>query len=181
MNFFLTTLVFWTLAFGNYLLSRNAGGEAFEAFSAFAIGLFCLGLVVQVVGIFQNMVLREAQRRTLRDIATIRKKIEITKKSLEEYKAEFSTSLTKHYPDYEKEMFKTMSPSDAQGLTAYLAKYPELQFNGVLQKYTDGVASFLKEINRYQDKIEDEISDVELRQSSGWYYCKFSLPLGWKS
>lgn len=178
MNFLFTVAVFWLFSAASYFVSRATSSTiTSEVLVGFSIGFFVIGMIVSVVAVFQNFYLREEQKRDLQSIRTFRKKIEVSKRAIETYKSEISNSLTKLYPEYEKEMFKNMSPVDAEHLDVYLAKYPELKFSGVLKTFTDEVTRSLHEISSYERDIEYAYSNILNRHHNGWYFMKVPLPV----
>jgi len=135
-----------------------------------------IGLIFFVTTFFQNMCLRQGQREWISSIRTREKQITLMEEQMEKFKTELGASLTKIYPDYEKEIFKTISPGDAKGIEIFMAKYPELKFNGVLENFTNKISGMIANIYTFKCRLEDTHEKIRDRQENGWYLLKFELP-----
>lgn len=85
-------------------------------------------------------------------------------------------ALTKVYPNYEKEIFKEMNPSDSENLAAIMVKYPELKFNSVLKDYTDTVKTYLNKINDIQMKIIRDRRMLQDATVNNWKLIGTNVP-----
>jgi len=141
------------------------------------LSVFFAGItfIFTAVCFFQNLTLKETQKQDIQSITTYKKKISNKKRQMEDYKKEIESSLTKLYPEYEKEMFKAMNPSDAENLSIYLAKYPELKFNGVLKTFTDKLTTILNEVTELEQNLEYVYERIRNRNQCSWFLFKMPL------
>lgn len=142
---------------------------------ALSIFFFSVTFIFLTIGFFQNINLRDEQKKDIQSIKTYNQKIANKKKQMEIYKSEIESSLMKLYPEYEKEMFKSMNVVDAENLSIYIAKYPELKFNGVLKIYTDHLTSILCDVAQYGCYLEELYERIRIRNESSWFALKYPL------
>ena len=109
-------------------------------------------------------------------IKTLQKGEVIAKERLTEFIEKNTERLTKDYPEYEKEMFRSMSPSDSSQLEMYLVKYPELKFSGLLVSHFDEVNNLTQKVYDNKHSINSRIEDLEELMNSDWYMLKRAIP-----
>lgn len=150
--------------------------EVHGFFFGFTIFLGIVSTVVIIVTVFATMGKRQCQRERFTGVKSILKRITLQEQKIENYKIQFEESLTKLYPDYEKEIFKSISPSDAEGLSVYLAKYPELKFSGILTMFTQGLCTLNKGLYELKDSLNVEYERITNAQQDEWYLFKVEVP-----
>ena len=177
MNFIYTILLFAFISAvgfttGNFLPEGNWWN------AAIAVGV--IGLIASTVtlmtAMFRNMDFRSELNRYFNEIKEELRDLKSIKKEMDEYKDEITDSLTKLYPEYEKEMFKNMNPNDAENISALMIKYPELKFNGVLEKYTNKLSDYITQCNRQEREVNNYLRRIENAETSGWMLIKVDKP-----
>jgi flagellar hook-basal body complex protein FliE len=145
--------------------------------------MFFLGFITSVISIififvamFRNMEMKKEFKRYLSRLNKHKEMLKLAEEELTSYKREVQESLTKMYPDYEKELFKGMNPTDSEKLTAIMVKYPEIKFNNVLSEYTNGINKRLKEIKEVKENILNTKEDLQDIVDNGWRLVKLELP-----
>jgi len=176
MNFIFSILFFIVASVASFFISRNFTGEAQVAFFVAGCILGIISFVFSAAGFFQNLEMREMQKYLISRIKKEKRDIELRKQYLATYKTEVESFLTKLYPDYEKEMFKTMSPRDAETLQVFASRYPELKFNGVLQSFTEKLAEILRGIRDAEVNLEHTYEQIRTRDGSGWFLARIPIP-----
>ncbi len=176
MNFIYSIIFFVLFSTISFLLSGITEGDigGFFYIAGFLLGI--ISVIFVVVGFFHNLETRESQKRDIARIRTYKKKIVHRESLMTDYKTEMEDSLTKLYPAYEKEMFKSMTPADAENLSVFLAKYPELKFNGVLESFTDNLTEMLTNVNETKRYLEDTYEDIKIRNENDWFILKVKIP-----
>lgn len=176
MNFIISIIIFVFLSIISFVLHGKF--DAPDNYPFLIIGGILTGVsfIFFFTAIFQNMVLREMQKSDIAKIKTAQRKMEHKKTLMSNFKSEVQEFLTKLYPDYEKEMFKNMSPGDVEALQVYITKYPELKFNGILQSFTDKLTYMLKDVNESQMNIEDLYETIKIRNSNCWFLLRVEIP-----
>ncbi len=176
MNFIYSIIAFALFSAISFLLSGITEGNPGGFFYIAGFGLGIVSVIFIGVGFFNNLEIREWQKRDIARIRTTGKEIALKEKLMADYKKEMGDSLTKVYPEYEKEMFKNMTPTDAENLNIFLAKYPELKFNGVLGSYTDKLTEMLKDISETKRHLEGTYENIKVRNENDWYLLKIKIP-----
>lgn len=161
---------FSTMLFG---IGSFSGEATFFVFGCILLGI---SVIFIFVGFFQNLEAREEQKRCIIGIRTLKKKISLRESLVTTYKLEIEKSLIKLYPEYEKEIFKNMAPSDAENLNVFLVKYPELKFNGILQSFTNHLTDMLERINGVKRELENSYEEINIRNNNDWFLWKLKLP-----
>lgn len=178
MNFIISILFFLSSSLTSLLISRHVSPKMTEVFFGLAVLFSIVAFIFAIAAVFCTMNYREEQKQNIIRIKTYNTQIELKKKLIETYKSEVSNSLTKLYPDYEKEMFKTMNPSDAEHLSVFLAKYPELKFNGVLQSFTNQLTTMLHKINELEEYRSATVGSINNMNNNSWFIFKVAVPAG---
>lgn len=142
----------------------------------FGILAYAIAIIFSVIGIFQQMALRSRQVFYQIRIKTLQKAVVMAQERLTEFLDMNSDRLTKEYPEYEKEIFKTISPTDASQLEMYLAKYPELKFSGLLVQHFNTVNELTKNIYDNKHEVNRRVEDLEELMISDWYLIKRAVP-----
>lgn len=177
MNFIYTLLLFaFISAVGFTTGTFLPAGNWWNA--AISVGVIAMiaSTVTLIVSAFRNMEFRNELNRYFNEIREQLRDIKSIKKEMDEYKDEITDSLTKLYPEYEKDMFKNMNPSDAENISALMIKYPELKFNGVLEKYTNRLSGYITSCNSKEREINKYLRIIENAETSGWMLIKVSKP-----
>ena len=146
------------------LLMITFGVLAYTIEVGFLIGIVVLLVIFMVV----NYTFRSGQVWDLSQIDTHREKIELYKKQREELIPEFRKYLAEVYPQIEKDLFASMSPSKESDLRIYMAKYPEIQSNQTINRLVD-------ELSRCSNKIiaqEEEIANINARTKARYLDAK---------
>lgn len=178
MNFIYTLLLFLTTSIAMFVLANYVPGPENLTIAFYAIGTIALvvSFITLLACFFQNMYFQNRARTLFNQIRESQRDQDSLKAQMEQYKNEVSKSLTELYPDYEKEIFKSINPNDAEHLSALMMKYPELKFNGVLEKYTSEISSFISSINKEDREINRSIRSIEDLESSGWMLGSIKKP-----
>jgi len=173
MNFLLTILMFTlsaVLSILSALFVPNEDGAEF----LFGLGYFFLGVAVITVfvTVFQTMALKQSYENTISLIKQNKKLIVLAQEKLAEYIKEASESMTKLYPEFEKEIFKNISPTNVNELRMYMAKYPEMKFNSVLEVHIENIRRLTAEIYEEKERLEYRYREIRDYQNSKWFLCK---------
>lgn len=151
------------------LLMIMFGVLAYTVEVGFLIGIVALLVIFMVV----NYAFRSEQVSDLSRIDTHREKIEIYKKQKEELLPEFRKYLAEVYPQIEKDLFASMSPSKESDLRIYMTKYPEINSNQTITRLVDALSRCSNNIVRQ----EEEISDINARTNARYLNAKvWTLP-----
>lgn len=177
MNFIYTLLLFAFIsavgfATGTFLPAGNWWN------AAISVGVIAMiaSTVTLIAAAFRNMEFKNELNRHFNEIRESLRDLKSIKKEMNEYKDEITDSLTKLYPEYEKDMFKNMNPSDAENISALMIKYPELKFNGVLERYTNKLANYITECNSTEREINKDLRRIENAETCGWMLIKVEKP-----
>jgi hypothetical protein len=162
-----------TLSF--VLRGQFSNAEVQNTFLVFGIIFSTASTVVAIVAVFQSMTLRQEQIKHVSAIKKEKKYAALVQEQFTEYIEKVAENLTKIYPDYEKEIFKSISPSDAEQLSVYLAKYPELKFNGVMQKHVETMRYYIDSIYSHKKEIQDIYEKIKNLQQCDWFLFKNKL------
>jgi len=177
MNFIYTILLFAFISAVGFTTGTflPAGNWWNAAITVGVIGLIA-STVTLIISAFRNMEFRNEINRHFNEIKENLRDVKSIKKEMSEYKDEITDSLTKLYPDYEKEMFKNMNPSDVENISALMIKYPELKFNGVLENYTNKLSKYITECNARERCVNDYLRRIENAETCGWMLIKVAKP-----
>jgi hypothetical protein len=187
MNFVITFFLFLILSISSFVLGNTVFYEKLEYLSSSQSNLYYAAMVVGTIflaatvitflaALFQNMILHRNIKHNFNKIREHQKDKKTYEAQMAQYKKEVENSLTKLYPDYEKEIFNAINPNDAEHLSALMMKYPELKFNGVLETYTGKIAAFVKSINGRDREINEEIREMEDTETCGWMLGSVKKP-----
>lgn len=168
--------MFLILGIGSFVTRNFFTGDASIAFLVFGIVFMATAFVFILTAVFQNMCLMTDMKKEFNQFYYLQRKIGMYEKALEKIKTEFKDYFTKLYPEYEKEIFAKMSPNEAEHLTIYLAKYPELKFNGILESFTNKVYAQMKAIQDTEESIEFVVRKVKDRKESKWLIFNVPVP-----
>lgn len=180
MNYILSIIAFAVtsiiLLFTSYQVAPTPNGGLREVL----IGSSCMTAFISIsfifVAMFRNMEKKQDFKKLLSRLKSYKEKIILAEEDLVNYKREVQESLTKIYPDYEKDLFKGMNPSDSENLTAIMVKYPEIKFNTVLNEYTMGIKQRLACINSLKAEIIEIKEELETMSYDGWRLVKLEMP-----
>jgi hypothetical protein len=147
-------------------------GDAAKAF--YIVGGILSGatLISFFVMVFNNMVCHAELKKKINKHSRIKANIKIEEDALTEIKTEFTDYFTKLYPEHEKDIFSKISPGDAEQLTMYLAKYPELKFSGMINTLVAKVSDQMKRINAEKLELEECKTDILDMNQSNWLLFK---------
>lgn len=147
--------MFALLSFGSFTISTHitSGGPWNDFYLSCSVITGIVSIIMLLVMVFRQMEFQKEARELVNKIRSNKDYIIKVKSQLNDYKNELQDTLTKVYPNYEKEIFKEMNPSDSENLAAIMIKYPELQFNSILKEYTNTVKCYLNKINDTQSTI----------------------------
>ncbi len=177
MNFIYTILSFALTSIICFSISAYIPyGNVWNTFTAVGVISLIATVVSLFAAMFQNMYFRKDVNRDINRIKEYKRDAKSLVNEMESYKDEISGSMTKLYPEYEKEMFKNMSPSDAEHISAILVKYPELKFNGVLEKYTSKLSYYISEINERERDVNSYVRRIDNIETCGWVIGKIKKP-----
>lgn len=176
MNFIYSILLFLTLSLISFAIGGLTSGDVHETFFVIGCVMAVATFVFSLVTIFQNMALRTTMRSYFNKIRENLKDKKSIEAEMNKYKEEVTNSLTKLYPDYEKEIFKNINPNDAEHLSALMVKYPELKFNGVLETYTNKMANFINSIHSKDRNVSHCIRRIEDIETCGWIIGSVDKP-----
>lgn len=178
MNFIYSILMFLTFSLSAFGISTQI--EQVGPWHDFYIGCSTVSGLVTVVFtfcmMFRQMEFSKDFRERVNYLRFLKDEIESKTKDLARYKTELQDALTKLYPEYEKELFKGMSPIDSENLSVIMIKYPELKFNGILTEYTNGIQTKLNSIQESEKNIIYQKRLLEDINSNGWKFGTFTMP-----
>lgn len=176
MNFIILFLTFALFSATSFTLrSVFVNVDVRLTFLVFGIVFCAVSFIILCVSIFQTFELRLCQVKDVNSIKCLKKKITLVQEESRDYVNKISESMMKIYPDHEKEIFKSISPADAEQLNVYLAKYPELKFNGVLEKHIQNINQFISNEYGYKKELENTFAQMRTREECGWYMFKKKL------
>jgi len=176
MNFIISIIMFAVLSIAAFSLqpvTSNPDGQL--TFYVFGVILAAATVVMFVTMLFRNMDYTSVVQRYLSKLKKAKANIQIAKNQYEEYSEKFSDHVTKLYPDYEKEVFKSISPADANQLQIFMGKYPELKFNGVLTNYTNKLNYYMEKMFEEEKDVERTLHYIRIAMASNWYLVKMKL------
>jgi hypothetical protein len=177
MNFIYSIILFAIFSLSAFGVSTQIPSGDLHCF--FIICMVINGLIsIVFIGcmVFRQMELSQNFREGVNKIRALNYEIISKLKALELYKSELQDALTKIYPDYERELFKGMNPSDSEHLSAIMVKYPELKFNGILTEYTNGIKARLNKITELEENVIREKRNLEDINTSGWKFGVTQIP-----
>lgn len=176
MNFFYSIILFTTFCLSAFGLSTQTTGEwnHFYVIASLLSGI--ITIVFLGCAVFYNISSSEKGKTLFNQIRSLKDRINVQLDDLKRYKAELESSLTKLYPEYEKELFKGMNPSDSEHLAAIMVKYPELKFNGILTEYSNGINTRLKTVNNLEEHLCHAYREIEDIIVDGWCITTLKVP-----
>jgi len=145
---------------------------------AYVIGVLSgIASIISVfIMVFNNLHLRDECirnfnyiREYVRDKANIQKDVDL-------YKSEFKQILTDIYPEYEKDVFKTMAQGDAKELEVIMVKYPNLKFDGVLTNYVASLESKLSKLQDFDSYINNSLRTINNINDGSWMLGRIEMP-----
>jgi hypothetical protein len=178
MNFIISIIMFALLSLGSFTASTHTtpGGNWNYFYLGCSVVLGLVSIIMLIVMVFRQMEFQKEARELVNEIRSNKDYIIKVKEQLSCYKTELQDALTKVYPNYEKEIFKEMNPSDSENLSAILVKYPELKFNSVLKDYTDTVKTYLNRINEIQTGIIRDRRMLQDITANNWKLIGTNVP-----
>ena len=178
MNFIYVLMLFGSISASSFITSSFFlyGSNGWRAGIVVGIIALIATTITLIATLFRTMEFKNDGRRYCNRIKEHLRDLKSIKREMSEYKEEISDSLTKLYPDYEKEMFKNMTPNDVENISALIVKYPELKFNGILEKYTKRLSLYIEEIHKKDRAINDCLCSLENTESSGWMLGTIQKP-----
>jgi hypothetical protein len=176
MNFIYTIYLFAMFTAGFVVGGNNSTGDVHGAFVVLSIISSILAGLTLIVGFFANLDNQEDMKRYLSDVRMTKASIKLSDDLLSQYRDDIQSFITNLYPDYEKELFNKMSPGDVQGLHAFLVKYPELKFNGVLEKYIAQLTVFMNQSFSYKHELNNIYARIYRLSNSSWFLLKANIP-----
>lgn len=173
MFFILSIIMFVALGAISFSLNGIIHPDAAIGFGC----VFCgLGVVFFIAGVFINFTKYD---EIIRQIGRLkRRKAELCNKQLayDNMKAEFVNHMSKQYPEFEKELFKNIAPTDAEQLKMYAVKYPEITSNMVLSKLVDKVCDWEKNLIDAKKEILYCYEEIEFILNNKWLVIHPNIP-----
>jgi len=169
--------MFCVLGTAAFLTSNKlAESDSNCPFFIFGCVMFSFSLIFFLAGFFNNLAMVQYQKEEFNNYFSWKRKKKNCEKILQNIKTEFEEYFTKTYPEYEKEIFAKMSPVDAESLSVYIAKYPELKFNCVMESFDKKVTTAMNCISGCETEMEDSIRKIKDRRDCNWFLFKVSIP-----
>lgn len=142
MFFVYVLLLFTSIALGSLGIANVCTDPATAAgWMNFAYVLAIIDLAWFLIAFFYQLGNYNYYRYTFQELKTALQARIIEEEEYANYKNDFAEFYNKLYPDYEKEIFKNMNPTDKSELSALLVKYPELQYSTAFRDFATSAAS----------------------------------------
>lgn len=178
MNFIYTTLLF--LISGSASIGISAFTEKSGAWHQFYIivGTISIGIsVIFFISMFlAQMNYGDSQRELFNEIRKTKKKLDNRNSYFEKFKTHVEDFMVKAYPNHEDKIFKNMTPTDSENLSAILIKYPELKFDGVLKSYVSDIKETLEDILDLENRLENLYENHNNFRDNRWIIKSYALP-----
>jgi len=176
MNFifiFLFVLVASMLSLGGASFVENNNGHTFLI--GMSIFFAAVSAIVIIVTFIQQIALPQCVLDEISEATKIKRKIKLFKEQMDDYIKQVSETMTKLYPEFEKEIFKSVSPNNVKDLRTYLAQYPEIKFNSILETHIKNILNLNSNI--YEEKAHLEYCYKRLRDlyNGNWMLRKPKL------
>lgn len=177
MNFLITFAVFLILSIVSFATSTLFTSENSRlTFIVFGSIFLVVSIITLIAMVFVTMNFRKSQRESINQYYARKKKLTIAENNFEKYKQAVTEDVTKLYPEFEKNIFQMISPTDASALEIYLAKYPELKFKGLLKEYLEKLTEKQTAISQREMYLVENLEEIKNRQDNEWYLFKIKLP-----
>jgi len=176
LSLMLSVLSFVLSVYANFSSNTLINNNTKIAFIVIGVIIAITTIVFIFTAIFQTMVLRKDQKHYFVDVKRKLKVINLKKKELIAFKEEIAESVTELYPNYEKEIFKTISPDDEPALKMYMVKYPELKFSGILSTFLEKISKLTKNIYNAEENLQRKYGLILKLHDSDWYMFKVPIP-----
>lgn len=177
MNFIYTIILFAIISTTGFSIASFLPAGNLWNTAIIAGVIFLIAAVIALLAmVFHTMEFKNDCRRYFNEIRENLRDLKSIKKEMNSYKEEITDSLTKLYPEYEKDMFKNMNPSDAENISALMVKYPELKFNGVLERYTNKLSEYITLCNKKERENNELLRKLENVETNGWMLASVDRP-----
>ena len=183
MNFIITFFLFAFLSavgFVSQWLIKDYSLNASLWFAALGIISTIVSLVLFVLFFTRNMYFRQQQSELINRLIRQKKLIVGEQDIYDNYVNKFSDDIMKLYPEYEKEIFKNVKPEDVEQIGVFLTKYPNLKFNGVLEKHIETTRSLYANIAVRKKYVIETAEDIRNLQENDWFLLKKEIPEQYK-
>ena len=182
MNYIISILMFVIMATASFVVGTHFEGDPQKAFNIIGGILSDVTVIFMFACMFNNMMMRQDIKEHINKFFKISTDIETMEANLQRIKTEFTDYFTKLYPEHEKDIFSKISPHDAEQLSIYLAKYPELKFNNMIEQLVTLVSDQMNNIIREKQALEECRTDILNKNQSGWLLFKVNVSIpdsGW--
>jgi len=183
MNFIITFFLFAFLSVVGFIsqwLIKDHSLNASLWFAALGIISTIVSLVLFVLFFTRNMYFRQRQSELINRLIRQKKLIVGEQDIYDNYVNKFSDDIMKLYPEYEKEIFKNVNPEDIEQIGVFLTKYPNLKFNGVLEKHIETTRSLYANIFARKKDVIETAEEIRNLQENDWFLLKKEIPEQYK-
>ena len=173
--FFIYTVFMFLLLSASSLLTMSLSGNK-EVFLPITIVFAVLALGFAVVGFFINLTQWDSQIKRFESVRKDKKLLKIKRTQFDGLKKDWIQYLSVEYPDFEKDVFEKMSPTEKSDLKMYFVKYPELNSSSMFKLLIQKISEMSDEIYKLDRDLELESSQIRSQFQNQWLIIKPMIP-----
>jgi hypothetical protein len=138
---------------------------------------FAIAFIFIIIGTLVNLVEYDNQLDRFEEVREIQCKIVHLEDKTFRLTTSFENSLSKKYVQMEKDVFASLSPSEAnEKLFALLGKYPELKSTVTLNLLVTQIRGLNNEVYSYKLGFEELVKKIRYVKTSPWYVSMPKIP-----
>lgn len=174
MFFIYTILMFLFFSLSSFVAMYLTGNSG--VFLPFTIIFIVLSIGFFIVGFFINFAQWDLQIKRFERIRRTKKLLKIKNKQFNELKIDWIKYLSVEYPDFEKDIFKKMSPQEKSELKMYFTKYPELSSSHMFEILITNISRMSNEIYTLDQDIEYASENIRSQLQNKWLILNPTIP-----
>jgi hypothetical protein len=117
-----------------------------------------------------NLTTISLQKGRFQDLITLQENKEIYQKRLSEMTIKYKEILVQNYPNYEKEIFDKITPSD---FTMLMIKYPEIKTALTSINYVEKIKELNDDVYQMDINIRNKINSIRFCMVNPWVIGSF--------